>query len=101
MTLDVVIVGSGIVGLAHAVAAVRRGLKTLVIDRDARPTGASIRNFGFITITGQRRGETWRRARRSAEVWAEIAPKAGIPIVQKGLLVLARRRRPPPSSKAS
>jgi FAD dependent oxidoreductase TIGR03364 len=91
VTPDVVIVGSGIVGLAHALAAVRRGLKTLVIDRDARPTGASIRNFGFITITGQRRGETWRRARRSAEIWAEVAPKAGIPIVQKGLLVLARR----------
>ncbi|MBU6371188.1 MAG: TIGR03364 family FAD-dependent oxidoreductase [Alphaproteobacteria bacterium] len=91
MTYDVAIVGAGIVGLAHAVAAVRRGLSVIVVDRDARPIGASIRNFGFITVTGQRRGETWRRAMRSAAVWAEIAPRAGIAIEQRGLYVLARR----------
>ena len=91
MSHDVAIVGAGIVGLAHALAAVRRGLKTVVIDRDARPSGASIRNFGFITVTGQRRGETWGRALRSAAIWAEVAPRAGIAIEQRGLLVLARR----------
>lgn len=91
MSHDVAIVGAGIVGLAHALAATRRGLRTVVIDRDAKPTGASIRNFGFITVTGQRRGETWRRALRSAAIWAEVAPRAGIAIEQRGLLVLARR----------
>ncbi len=77
--------------MAHAVAAVRRGLKAVVIEREAAQIGASIRNFGFVTITGQRRGDTWRRARRSAQVWAEVAPRAGIAVEHRGLLVLARR----------
>ena len=34
----------------------------VVIDRDAQANGASIRNFGFVTVTGQQRGECWRRA---------------------------------------
>ena len=75
-SFDLAIVGAGIVGLAHALAAARRGLKVVVIDRDAQANGASIRNFGFITVTGQQAGETWRRAKRSRDVWAQIAPKA-------------------------
>ncbi len=89
---DVAIVGAGICGLAHALAAVRRGKKVVVIDRDAQANGASVRNFGFITVTGQQRGECWRRAMRSREIWAEVALKAGIEIVQRGLVVTARRR---------
>lgn len=100
MRQDLVIVGSGIVGLAHALAAIRRGLKPLVIDRDARPSGASIRNFGFITVTGQGRGETWRRARRSAEIWTEVAPRAGIAVEQRGLWVVARRAEAVPVLEA-
>lgn len=90
-SFDLAIVGAGIVGLAHALAAARRGLKVVVIDRDAQANGASIRNFGFITVTGQQSGETWRRARRSRDVWAEIAPKAGIAIAHAGLCTASRR----------
>jgi FAD dependent oxidoreductase TIGR03364 len=91
VTYQLAIVGAGIIGLAHALAAVRLGLSVVVIERDARPVGASIRNFGFVTVTGQRRGETWRRAKRSAEVWKDVAPRAGVQIEHSGLLVLARR----------
>lgn len=93
MTFDLVVVGTGIVGLAHALAGVRRGWRVAVVDRDYRCVGASIRNFGFITVTGQGAGETWRRARRSRDVWAEVAPAAHIPIRQHGLWVIARRPR--------
>lgn len=89
---DCLIVGRGIVGLAHALAAARLGLRTAVIDRETRAVGASVRNFGFITVTGQQAGPTWRRARRAREVWTEIAPQAGIAVEQRGLLVIARRR---------
>jgi D-hydroxyproline dehydrogenase subunit beta len=88
---DVAIVGAGICGLAHALAAARRGKRVIVVDRDAQANGASVRNFGFITVTGQRSGEGWRRARRSRDVWVEIAAAAKIPILQRGLLVIARR----------
>lgn len=88
---DVAVVGAGIVGLACALAAARRGLSVLVIDRDAQANGASIRNFGFVTVTGQPRGLVWRRARRSRAVWDEIAAEAGIPILQRGLWLPVRR----------
>jgi FAD dependent oxidoreductase TIGR03364 len=88
---DLAIVGAGILGLAHALAASRLGLKTVVIDRDAQANGASIRNFGFVTVTGQERGEHWRRAMRSRDVWQEIAEPAGIEIIHRGSVVVARR----------
>src|SRR5690606_20125416 len=53
--------------------------------------GASIRNFGFVTVTGQERGRVWDLARRSAAIWREVAGPAGIRIEQEGLLMVARR----------
>ena len=88
---DLAIVGAGIVGMSCALAAVRRRLKVVVIERSARACGASVRNFGFITVTGQERETVWRRARRSREVWQEVARQAGIPVVQRGLWAAARR----------
>jgi FAD dependent oxidoreductase TIGR03364 len=88
---DCLIVGAGIIGLAHALAAARQGLRVGVLEREARAVGASVRNFGFITVTGQPAGITWRRALRSRDVWAEVAPQAGIAVVQRGLLMCARR----------
>jgi FAD dependent oxidoreductase TIGR03364 len=88
---DLAVVGAGIVGLATALAGVRRGLRVIVIDRDAQANGASVRNFGFVTVTGQERGPMWTRARRSREVWREVAAAAGIPIVHAGLWMTARR----------
>lgn len=88
---DVIVVGAGIVGLAHAYAAARRGLRVTVVERDHRCVGASIRNFGFITVTGQPAGDTWRRARVSRDIWAELAPQAGIAIAHRGLWLAAQR----------
>ncbi|WP_326535790.1 TIGR03364 family FAD-dependent oxidoreductase [Pseudorhodoferax sp.] len=88
---DLVVVGAGIVGLAHAYTAAQRGLKVCVVERDAACVGASVRNFGFITVTGQGAGDTWRRARRAREVWGEVAPRAGIAAVHHGLYLTAFR----------
>ena len=90
-SFDLAVVGAGIVGLACALAAAKRGDRVVVIDRDAQANGASIRNFGFITVTGQARGEMWRRARRTREVWAEVAAEAGVPVLHDGLVMTARR----------
>jgi FAD dependent oxidoreductase TIGR03364 len=95
-SFDVAVVGAGIVGLAHALAAARLGKRVVVVDRDAQANGASVRNFGFVTVTGQECGAVWRRARRSARVWDEVAGPAGITVVQRGLTMIARR----PEAKA-
>lgn len=88
---DLVVVGAGIVGLAHALAAARRGLRVAVLERDARASQASVRNFGFVTVSGQDGGVTRTRALRSREVWAEVAHEAGIEIHQRGAVIAARR----------
>lgn len=90
-SFDLIVVGAGIVGLAHAYTAAQRGLKVCVVERDAACIGASIRNFGFITITGQAPGDTWRRAMHAREVWQVIAPQAGIDIVHRNLWLAAYR----------
>jgi D-hydroxyproline dehydrogenase subunit beta len=88
---DLAVVGAGILGLATALAGARQGLRVVVIDRDAQANGASVRNFGFITVAGQESGVMWARARRSRDVWSEVAQAAGIPVLQSGLWVTARR----------
>jgi FAD dependent oxidoreductase TIGR03364 len=89
---DALIVGAGIVGLAHAVEAARRGLRVAIVERDHLCIGASVRNFGFITVTGQPEGEAWRRARRTRDLWLRITSEASIPIEQRGLWVIGRRK---------
>lgn len=90
-SFDLVVVGAGIIGLATACAARQRGLRVAVVERHAQCVGASVRNFGFVTVSGQRQGEHWRRARRSCEIWKQIAPLAGIDVIHRGLYVLAQR----------
>ncbi|MEI7791356.1 MAG: TIGR03364 family FAD-dependent oxidoreductase [Alphaproteobacteria bacterium] len=89
---DLVVVGGGVVGLAHAYWAARAGKQVLLIERDAHANGASIRNFGFITVTGQERGDSWQLAKRSRDVWAQVAPQAGIVIEQNGLYLTVRSK---------
>lgn len=87
---DLAVVGAGIVGLAHALAAAKLGKRVVVFDRDAAANGASIRNFGFVTITGQQAGDCWTKAVRSREIWADVALEADIPILHEGLTMTAR-----------
>lgn len=90
MAYDLAVVGAGIVGLGHALAAARRGKRVVVVDRDAQANGASVRNFGFVTVTGQGAGDCWSLARRARDIWVEIAPAAGIDILQRGLVLAGR-----------
>jgi len=86
---DVAIVGAGIVGLAHALAAARRGLKVVVFERDERPVGASIRNFGLPWPVGLALTPLQDRAQRSREIWLEAAHEANFWLVENGSLFVA------------
>jgi FAD dependent oxidoreductase TIGR03364 len=93
---DLIVVGSGIVGMACALTAVEQGLSVQVVDRDMVCTSASIRNFGLVTVTGQGSGVTWERARKSRDIWERVAPLAGIQVEHAGLYVLAQRAEAEP-----
>lgn len=88
---DLAVVGAGIVGLGAALAAVRQGKKVVIIERNAKAVGASIRNFGFVTVSGQKAGPHWERAMRARDIWAEIVDEAGIAVLHHGLVMPARR----------
>jgi FAD dependent oxidoreductase TIGR03364 len=86
---DLAVIGAGIVGLAHAVEAVRRGLSVVVIERDHRAVGASVRNFGHACITVQD-GEGLGYALTAREVWIGLAKHAGFWLGETGTVVVAR-----------
>jgi FAD dependent oxidoreductase TIGR03364 len=85
---DVVIVGAGIIGLAHAVEAVRRDLSVMIIDRDDQAVGASVRNFGHCCITAQS-ADLLDLAYASRAGWLWTAERAGLWVKQSGALVAA------------
>lgn len=86
---DLVVVGSGIVGLGAAYAAVRRGLKVIVADRTATPVGASIRNFGHLCI-GAQTGLARGFADVARDIWVQLAKDAGFWLRESGTLIAAR-----------
>lgn len=86
---DVAIVGSGIVGLGAALAATRRGLTAVVIDRSAAITGASVRNFGHLCFTPQS-GLARSFAAVSREMWLQLAVDADVAVRRTGTFVVAR-----------
>ena len=88
---DVAVVGAGIVGLAHAWMAAKRGLHVLLLDRSALAEGASVRNFGMIWPIGQPAGYLHTLALRSRELWLELGSHNVLPIEPCGSIHLAHR----------
>jgi len=87
---DLLIVGAGILGLSHAYAAARRGLRVRVFERSATPSGASVRNFGQALVTGQPPGPMLELARASRQIWGDWAQQAGLALKRNGSYLFAR-----------
>ena len=87
---DVIVVGGGILGMAHAWAAARRKLSVAVLERSHQAQGATIRNFGQVLVTGQAPGIMMELARQSRGLWLDLAAQAGFHVRSNGSLVLAR-----------
>ena len=87
---DMLIVGAGILGLSHAYAAAKRGLKVKVFERSATPLGASVRNFGQALVTGQPPGPMLDLARASRDIWGQWARVAGFQLKRNGSYLFAR-----------
>ena len=88
---DVIVIGGGIVGLAQAWMASRRGLSVLLLDRTDVPVGASVRNFGMVWPIGQPSGQRYETAMRSRDCWLELSAQGVIEAETCGSIHLAHR----------
>lgn len=86
---DVVVVGAGIVGLAHAYHWMRRGRSVAVVEHADGVSGASVQNFGHACITAQS-GDALRYARAGREHWLRLSREAGFWARESGTLCVAR-----------
>jgi len=89
---DVAVVGAGILGLAHAYFAAKRGQSVVVFERTPRAQGASVRNFGMIWPIGQRAGAAHQLALRSSQIWQEVLDESGLPYRPTGSLHVVYHR---------
>ncbi len=86
---DDIVVGAGVLGLAHAYHLARRGRRVAVLERNPVAVGASVRNFGMLWPVGQPLGIPRALALRSLEIWLEVLRAAGLPHECCGSLHLA------------
>ena len=89
-TARVIVVGGGVLGMMHAVAACGRGFEVVHLEREPDARGASVRNFGLVWVSGRAPGPELDLALRARDRWAEIAAEApGVGFRPHGSLTLA------------
>ncbi|HEY5385973.1 MAG TPA: FAD-dependent oxidoreductase [Acidimicrobiales bacterium] len=71
-----VVAGGGIIGTWHALELAEAGFRVDHLEAEAGPTGASVRNFGLIWVSGRRAGTELAVARRARRRWQEIGTLA-------------------------
>ncbi|MEM0925250.1 MAG: TIGR03364 family FAD-dependent oxidoreductase [Planctomycetota bacterium] len=88
---DIIVVGGGILGAFHAYAALQCGYRVTLLERHAKPRGATVRNFGQIVPSGMSRN--WQRlGRKSLEVYESLQSKVDLSLRQLGTTYLASDR---------
>ena len=86
---DIAIVGAGITGLSFACAAVKRGYRVILFEKNEQACSASVRNFGLIWPMGQSAGPGYERAMKSRELWLQLAMETGFWVSENGSLFVA------------
>ncbi len=90
LTQRIVVIGGGVLGTMHAVAARRRGYEVVHLERESEARGASVRNFGLVWVSGRRAGAELALALRARERWAELGAEVpGLCFRPAGSLTLA------------
>lgn len=85
-----VVVGGGVLGTWHALELCAHGFTVDHLEADRDPTGASVRNFGLLWVSGRRRGDELDAAQRARRRWEEIGTQVpGIGFRANGSVTIA------------
>ena len=85
---DIIIVGAGILGVFYAYHAVKMGLEVAIFEKDSKPNGSTVRNFGQIVPSGF--NLKWQKIGiESLEIYREIMGTGDFALSQNGSIYLA------------
>lgn len=88
--MRLVVIGGGILGTAHALAAIRRGHEVVQLEREVEARGATVRNFGLVWVSGRSSGEL-ELTLRSRQLWEEIGGQVpGVGFRASGSITVVR-----------
>lgn len=85
---DLIVIGAGALGTFHAYHAAKAGLRVLLLEKDRRPVGATVRNFGQVVPSGLA-GRWFDYGRRSLEIYRTIQSETDLTVRQNGTIYLA------------
>lgn len=87
---DIIVIGAGVLGTFHAYFAAQKGLRVLLIERNALPNDASTRNFGMLPQSIVDPTSDWAAiARASADIYRSLQRECDISVRATGSLYLA------------
>ncbi|GFD83347.1 oxidase [Tenacibaculum sp. KUL118] len=85
---DLIVVGGGVLGTFHAYHAVKKGLSVAILEKDNKPQGATVRNFGQVVPSGM--NQKWQNyGRESLAIYKEIQQQFDVSIRQNGTIYIA------------
>lgn len=85
---DLIIVGSGVLGTFHAYHALLKGMSVAILEKNSKPEGATVRNFGQVVPSGMDR--KWQNfGKESLNIYKDIQSQFDISLRQNGTVYLA------------
>ncbi|MEE4001415.1 TIGR03364 family FAD-dependent oxidoreductase [Tenacibaculum sp. FZY0031] len=85
---DLIVVGGGVLGTFHAYHAAKKGLSVAILEKDNKPQGATVRNFGQVVPSGM--NQKWQNyGRESLAIYKEIQQQFDVSIRQNGTVYIA------------
>ncbi|RKR04829.1 FAD dependent oxidoreductase TIGR03364 [Flavobacterium sp. 90] len=85
---DLIIVGSGVLGTFHAYHALLKGMSVAILEKNSKPEGATVRNFGQVVPSGMDR--KWQNfGKESLNIYKDIQLQFDINLRQNGTVYLA------------
>jgi FAD dependent oxidoreductase TIGR03364 len=84
MTYHLIVVGAGNLGTFHAYHALQRGLRVLLLEKDAQPSEATVRNFGQVIPSGMAFDGWFERGRESARLYRALQARTDVSVRGNG-----------------